>query len=98
VTWAEFASEWPGLSWAFAFLSVGFLWYAVGTIRHSILARYNLEMAAQRTTQEAYLADLVAPILKEAGALDLGDPVHRKALARDLAARIVAGDDGGTHA
>ena len=91
MTWADFASTAPGIAWALAFGSVGLMWYVVGTIRHAILARYNLETAALRTTQEEFLVDLVCPVLKESRSLELDDPVHRKALARALAAKIVTG-------
>ncbi len=92
MTWADFAAEWPVLAWSLGFSMVGIVWYIVHTIRYTIVARYNLEVAAQRTTQENYLMDLLCPVLEEGRTLSLEDPVHRGALARDLAARIVTGD------
>jgi hypothetical protein len=50
-------------------------------------------MAAQRTTQEGYLVDLLKPVLAENATLVLNDPVHRHALAKVLAERIVVGGD-----
>ena len=91
MTWADFASRSPWLAWAVVFSSLGLVWYVLVTIRHAILARYHLETAAQRTTQEEYLVDLLCPVLEESRCLGLDDPVCRKALARVLAARIVTG-------
>jgi hypothetical protein len=61
------------------------------TIRHAIIARYNLEVASQRTTQEEYLVGILSPVLAENCTLMLTDPVHRNALARELAKRTVIG-------
>jgi hypothetical protein len=93
MSWADFAAQSPVVAWVLAFSTVGIFWYAVATIRGSILARYNLQMAAQRTTQEGYLVDLLKPVLAENATLVLNDPVHRHALAKVLAERIVVGGD-----
>ena len=92
MTWADFAHEHLHL---FAVLSSAALLvvaYLTATVRYSIRARYNLQVAATRTTQEEYLWKLLDPVLEENRTLSLGDPIHRHALAKVLAARIVVGD------
>ena len=65
--------------------------YGLDTVRHSILARYNLQIAATRTTQETFLVEQLGPLFEEHRSLSLDDPVHRTALARAVANRLVKG-------
>lgn len=91
MTWADFAHKYPLLVWIFSFVTLAAICYSVVTIRHAILARYNLELAAQRTTQEEYLARLLNSVLDANATLQLDDPIHRNALAKVVAERIVVG-------
>ena len=91
MTWADFASLHALSAWVFAFVALAALCYTVATIRHAIVARYNLEVAAQQTTQEEYLVGILVPVLAENCTLTLTDPVHRNALAKELAKRTVIG-------
>ena len=91
MTWADFASNHTTLSAIFGFVLLGLVFYTCSIISHAIVARYNLASAANRTTQEQYLVELMGPVLEESRTLSLADPVHRRALAGEIARKIVVG-------
>lgn len=91
MTWADFAHAHALLFGTIVFTFLAIVLYIATVIRYAIAARYNLEVAATRTTQEEYLVEILAPVLEDNGTFRLHDPVHRNALARELAKKVVTG-------
>lgn len=89
MNWADLASTYPVYFGVMGGVIVAVVFYGLDTVRHAILSRYNLQIAAQRTTQEAYLVEQLSPLFAEHASLSLADPVHRTALARAVASHLV---------
>lgn len=91
MTWAALVEAHTVYFGVMGALVLGVVLYGLDTVRHAILSRYNLQMAANRTTQETYLVEQLGPLFEEHRSLSLGDPVHRLALARAVATHLVKG-------
>lgn len=89
MTWADLAGQYPVYFGVVGVVMAAMLLYGLDTVRHAILSRYNLEIAAQRTTQEAYLVEQLTPLFAEHSSLSLVDPIQRTALARAVANHLV---------
>jgi len=86
MNWADLAGTYPVYFGVMGGVVVAVIFYGLDTVRHAVLSRYNLQMAAQRTTQEAYLVEQLSPLFEAHATLSLADPIHRTALARAVAA------------
>ena len=91
MTWAALADAHSVYFGALGVAVVGIVLYGLDTVRHAVLARYNLQIAATRATQEEYLVEQLGPLLEEHRSLLLDDPIHRAALARSVAKHLVKG-------
>jgi hypothetical protein len=89
MSWADLAGQYPVYFGVMGCVLAATLLYGLDTVRHAILSRYNLEIAAQRTTQEAYLVEQLTPMFAEHSSLSLADPIQRIALARAVANYLV---------